>query len=221
MASNKNGSAARKQNGSNSEAIVQKHLAEMKAFGADKKRGDAAKQNAIELFQRDCMEGVANIAMVSRYVDAYCEGASITGNAKSSFQSALSAFGDPNVIKAWPQFSAALNTMHDSKDKDVKKLVSRETTGKDKFAQLYRMAKVIRDLKGATPAITDKWIVETVAKATKSEAELKDLAKKAIADSVPTLLPAKPTKAQVDAATEFCKTFGIELPSQLKPKKAA
>lgn len=208
-----------KQNGGNADAIIAKHLEQMRAYGRDKKAGDSAKQNAIELFQADCLSGIANIGMVDRYVDAYCDGASLTGNSRSAFKSSLTAFGDPNVIKAWPTFSAALNRMHDSKDKDVKALVSRTTTGKDKFNQLYRVAKVIRDMKGATPAITDKWLTDTIAPESKSKEELAKLARKSIADSVTALLPAKPTKAQLDVAIEFCKTFGVELPAALKPKK--
>jgi hypothetical protein len=213
MATAKNGNAsAKKQN--NAETVIQQHLNEMREFGRNAKAGSTAKQNAIELFQKDCLDGIANIGMVDRYVAAYCEGASITGNARAAFQSAMSCFGDPNVIKVWPTLSATLTKLHDSKDKDTKKLVSRETTGKDKFGQLYAAAKKIRDLQGAVPAINEGWITKAVAKVEKSKDDLAKLARKAIADSMPTLLPAKPTPAQLKARDEFFKVFGIELPKQ-------
>ena len=195
---------------SNAETIIQKHLQEMRELGRNAKAGSTAKQNAIELFQKDCLEGVANIGMVDRYVAAYCEGAAITGNARAAFSSAMSCFGDPNVIKAWPVLSATLTKLHDDKDKAVK----RDVTGKDKFGQLYAAAKKIRDTKGAVPAITGEWVKTAVAKAEKSSDDIAKLAKKAIFDSAATLLPAKPTKAQIEARDTFFKVFGIELPKK-------
>ena len=211
---NNNKRSAKGSTTSNSEAVIQKHLQEMREFGRNAKAGSTAKQSAIELFQKDCLEGVANIGMVARYVDAYCDGASITGNARAAFSSAMSCFGDPNVIKAWPTLSATLTKLHDSKDTDTKKSVSRDTTGKDKFGQLYAAAKKIRDTKGAVPAITDAWVKSAVAKAEKSTDDIAKLAKKAIFDSAATLLPAKPTKAQLEARDTFFKVFGIELPKK-------
>ena len=132
-----NNNKVQRKPGSNTETQIQAHLAEMRELGRKAKDGGTAKQKAIELFQSDCLAGLANIGMVDRYVAAYCEGASITGAAKAAFSSAMSAFGDPNVIKAWPTLSAALTKLHDDKDKAVK----RDVTGKDKFGQLYAAAK--------------------------------------------------------------------------------
>lgn len=207
-AKNTNSNARKPSNGSNVEAVIKAHLDQMRAFGRDKKAGDTAKQNAIELFQKDCLDGIANIDSVGRYADAYCEGAQSNPASKASFKSALAAFGSPSVIKAWPTLSATLNKLHADKDKSV----SRSVTGKDKFAQLYGIANKIKGMQGAIPAINDEWVKANVAKAKKSDSELKELAKKAIVDSVPALMPVKPTKAQIEARDAFFKLFGIELP---------
>ena len=199
---------------SNTEKVIEQHLDQMREYGRNAKAGSTAKQDAIEFFQRDCLDGLATINMVDRYVTAYCDGGSITGNARAAFLSAMKAFGNPEVIKVWPTLSAALTKLHADKDKAVK----RDVTGKDKFGQLYAAAnKVIADsAKGTVPAITGEWVKTAVAKAQKSETEVKDLAKKAIADSAAQLLPTKPTKAQLDARDTFFKMFGIELPKPVK-----
>jgi hypothetical protein len=204
-----NNNGKRKANvGDNAEKIISAHLDKMREFGRNTKAGSTAKQEAIELFQQDCLANVANIGMVERYANAYCEGAASNPASKAAFTSALKAFGDVNVIKAWPQISAALNKLHADKDKAV----SRTTTGKDKFAQSYGLANKVKGMQGVIPAITPEWIKANVAKATKSNDELAKLARKAIADSVPAIMPAKPTKAQIEARDAFYKVFGIEMP---------
>jgi hypothetical protein len=207
-AKNTNGNARKPSAGDNIEKTIAAHLDQMRAFGRDKKAGDTAKQRAIELFQQDCLDGIANADSVGRYADAYAEGAQSNPASKAAFKSSLAAFGSPTVIKAWPELSATLNKLHAAKDKDV----SRTVTGKDKFAQLYKLANRIK-AEGAPVKVTDEYVKASVAKAKPSSDELAKLAKESLVDSVKALIGDKPSKALIDARNQFFKLLKVELPA--------
>lgn len=215
MSTSKNGNAGK----NNAAKVIAAHLALMEDYGRKAKDGSTAKQFAVELFQQDCLDGLATVDDVPRYAAAYNKGASLAPASLRSFTSQLAAFGAPSVIKAWPTFSDALNKMHDSKDADVKKAVSRSVTNKDKFSQLYKIATTIKD-KGAPAKITNDWIRETIAVKSSTPEDPAAAAREAIAESVKTLLGDKPSAAMLKARNEFFKAFKISTVEEAKDKAA-
>jgi len=212
MATRKNGNTVenkRAVTGDNSKDIA-KRLEEshvkMREFGVMARNGKSAKQNAVELYIADCVAGVAGPHMVDTYINWFDEGAKMSGSSRASLTSQIRAFGNDKVIAAYPAFSATLNKLHTAKDKDV----SRKETDKDKFSQLYGIAKRIAS-EGAPVKITDEYVKASVARKRKSETEIAEIAKEAIKDNAQKLLGDKPSKALLAARDAFFKLLEIKL----------
>ena len=168
----------------------------MRELGRKAKEGGTAKQNAIELFQKP----------IASEAGEYRHGRPLrapTAKARQSLATHAPRSNRPcplrqsQVIKVWPTLSATLTKLHDEQGQS---LVSSETTGKDKFGQLYAAAKKYQaHLQRHGPRDHGGWVKTAVAKLEKSETIWPRPRTKAIADSAAHLLPAKPTQAQLKA----------------------